>query len=106
MLRLLMGGCGVGGEIPAVGSLYREGRQDAAAIRAGVDADAVCALVHRVRYCMAVNDDTAMVLRVAEERVADPSQVLSVLLLHRDARADSGMDEQIISEGERIGEAL
>src|SRR6185437_8210229 len=54
----------------------------------------------------AVDDDEAMLLGVAEEGLADPAQILPVLLLDRDARTDAGMDEEIVPEGEGVGEML
>jgi len=43
--------------------------------------------------------DLAEILLGAEKLVADPEQVLRVLLLGRYSRPYTGMDEQIVAEG-------
>jgi hypothetical protein len=47
---------------------------------------------------MAVDHYAAMILRVGQEWLADPAQVVGVLLLDGDAGADFGMDEEIVAE--------
>src|SRR5690606_33388149 len=83
---------------PAPIVLDREGRQPSRQIGARIDADAIAALLHRVDDGVAVNHDEAMFLGVGEKRLADPTQVGGILLLHGDARADARVDEEIVAE--------
>ncbi len=73
-------------EEPAFGALDGERRQGAAAIGAGVDADAVRPLVDRRADGVAVDDDESVVGLVDEKRLADPAQVRLALAVERDAR--------------------
>src|SRR5438309_3162848 len=95
-----------GREVPAAVAFDRKRGQHAGAIRAGVDADPVGPLVDALENRMAVDDDAAMVVRVAEEWVANPPEVGAVLLFDGDAGADAGVDEQIVAEREGVAEAF
>ena len=53
-----------------------------------------------------MHDHAAMIMAVGQEGAADPAQIMGLLLVDRDARADAGMDEQIIAEAERVAEAF
>ena len=53
--------------------------------------------VRRLRDRVAVDDDLAVVLARMQELVADPQQIVALLPLERNARADAGMDEEIVS---------
>jgi hypothetical protein len=55
---------------------------------------------------MAVNDNHAVVLYRVEELVTNPEQILEILLLDRDARANTGMNKQEISAIKTITETL
>ena len=41
-----------------------------------------------------------------QERLADPPQVVHLLLLDRHARVDPGVDEQVVADGDHVLEAL
>src|SRR4051812_28831411 len=82
-----------GRDQPAVHILDAERGQDSAMIGAGVDPDPVAPLVHLRDDRVAVDDDEAMLLRVAEKRLADPPQIVRILVLDGEAGADAGMDE-------------
>ena len=55
---------------------------------------------------VAVHDDAAMFLAVAQEWLADPAQVHPRLLVDPDAGPDPGVDEQIVAEAEGVGKAV
>src|SRR4051794_26727684 len=91
-------------EIPALVFLDCEGGQRAGSIRPGVDADAVRALVDTIADGMPVNDDEAVIAIVEQERFADPPQVRLALLVERHARANPGMNEEVVAEPAGIDE--
>jgi len=47
-----------------------------------------------------------VIRRRVEKLVADPAQVLRILLRQRDARPDAGMDEQEVAAAEAVAQAL
>ena len=73
-------------------------------VRSGVDADAVGTLVGTVADGMPMDHHEPVIAVVEQERLADPAQVGLPLLVKRDARANSGMDEEVIAEAASIGE--
>src|SRR6266851_3692889 len=91
---------------PALASLDRQRGQQARTISSGIDADPIGPLIHLIRDGMPVDDDEAMVALVEQEGLADPAQVRLALLVDLDARPDSGMDEQIVTEPAAIDEGL
>lgn len=74
--------------------------------RPGVDVDPVRPDVGMRHRRMAVNDNHAVVLYGVEELVTNPEQILQILLLDRDARANTGMNKQEISAIKTITETL
>jgi hypothetical protein len=55
---------------------------------------------------MAVYDEFAVVLRRVEKFMTNPEQIVEVLLLDRDSRADTRMHEQEIATTKTVAEAL
>jgi hypothetical protein len=84
---------------------HRRG-QHAGAIGAGIDAKAVGSLIDAVADGMAMNDEAAMVVRVGQERLADPAQVVRLLVLNRDAGTDTGVNKQVIAEPDGVAGLL
>src|SRR4051794_19538172 len=95
-----------GREKPSLLVLDRQRRQHAAAIGARIDGDAIRPLLHGIDDRVAMDDDEAVLLRVRQEGLADPAQVAPLLLVEADAGTDAGVDEEIISEAERVAEAF
>src|SRR5215217_5051738 len=97
---------GGGRKEPALVVLDGDGGKVSSDIGAGIDADPVAAFLDPVGDRVAVDDDESMLLAVAEEGLADPAQVLHMLIVDRDAGANAGMDEEIVAEAERVAEAF
>ena len=76
------------------------------AIGAGIDADAIGALVDPVGDGVAVNDDEAMIAVIFEERLANPAQVGLPLLVELHPRPDPGMDDHIVAKAEAYRQKL
>jgi hypothetical protein len=51
-----------------------------------------------------MNDKVSVVLRRVEKLMANPEQIVEVLPLDRNARANPGMDEQEVSAAETVVE--
>src|SRR3989442_1090111 len=60
-------------------------------ISASVDRDAIAPLIYVRNDRVAVHDDPAMLLGVAEERLADPAQVHARLLVNPHSPPDAGL---------------
>src|SRR3712207_6452768 len=73
-------------QIPALAIFDGKRGQHAAVIGAGIDRDSVRPFLHRADDSVAVDDDEAMLLGIAEEWIADPAEVMAVLLLQPDPR--------------------
>src|SRR3979409_2661637 len=65
--------------------------------RPGVDVDSVMPDIGMWHRRMAVDDKHSVVLCRVEELVTNPEQILEILLLDRDAGANTGMYKQEIS---------
>ena len=74
--------------------------------RPGVDVDSVRPDVGMRHRRMAVNDNHAVVLYRVEELVTNPKQILGILLLDRNARANTSMNKQEISAIKTVTETL
>lgn len=66
-------------------------------VGAGVDADSVQALVHLLADGVAMDHELAVAAPVFEEGVADPAQIAGFLLVECEARADAGMNEEVVT---------
>src|SRR5258708_23682890 len=74
--------------------------------RPGVDVDSVRPDVGMRHRRMAVNDNHAVVLYRVEKLVTNPEQILQILLLDRDARPNTGMNQKEISAIKTIRKTL
>ena len=88
---------------PAVGTLDRQGGQNARRIGPRVDPDTVRPLLHFAADCVAVDHDEPMVTLVAQERLADPSEVGLGLTVELDPGADPCVNQEIIAEAAGVG---
>ena len=86
-----------GAEEAVAALLEHQTGQAAGPAGAGVDADAIEAHRRLGLDGMAVHDDLAEVAPRAQERLADPQQIVGALLVERHARAHAGVDEQIVA---------
>src|SRR5690625_50254 len=81
----------------AAGSLEHDRGQGVAVGGAGIDIDPVRQVL-RGRYDgMPMDDDAAMVVWAVRKGLANPDQVFPPLLIEGDARANSGMGEEVVS---------
>src|SRR5260370_1110385 len=80
--------------------------QGSAAPRCGVDVDPVPLDVRMRHRCMAMNDKFSVVRRRVQKFMTNPEQIMEVLLLDRNARANAGMDEQEVSAAKTVTETL
>ena len=78
--------------------------QSSGAPRCGVDVDAVLSDVGMRHRRVAMNDKFSVVLRRVEKLMTNPEQIVEVLPLDRNARANPGMDEQEVSAAETVVE--
>ncbi len=78
--------------------------QSSGAPSSGVDVDPVLLDVGMRHRRMAMNDKVSVVLRRVEKLMANPEQIVEVLPLDRNARANPGMDEQEVSAAETVVE--
>lgn len=84
----------------------RDAGQCSRSPRASVDVDAIVSNV-RVRHrCMSVHNESSVVLRRIKELVADPDQVVGILMLERNAWTNAGVHEQEIAANEQIAQTL
>src|SRR5690606_38740375 len=65
---------------------------------AGVDADAIAAVFRRLADRVPMHYDPTEALRIGQERFANPSQIVVLLLFDRLGRIDAGMDEQVVAD--------
>ena len=91
---------------PPFRPLQPDGREDPVPVGAGIDRNPVRMRFGLVDDGVAVDDDEAVIGAALEESVANPAEVLGALLGDRHARADAGMDEQIVAEAEAVGHAF
>ena len=81
--------------------LEHEAGEPAGPHRPGVDGDAVRVVLDHRHDGVAVHDLEAEVGGRAQERLANPDQVVAILRLERDARADAGVHEQVAADAQR-----
>src|SRR4051794_40213840 len=89
------GGRGVD-EAP-VGPLDDEAGQQVGEEGPGIDADAMGEDLRPAGGRVAMHDQPPSAIAAVEEGIADPHQVLRILLLQRDTGAQAGMDENIVA---------
>lgn len=90
---------------PILLTLEAQCRQNTGFIGTRINSDAVGPPVDVTRDGMPMNDDEAMLPIVIQEWRPDPSQVGLSLQRDVDPWANSGMNEQIVSQAQCIGEA-
>src|SRR5258708_11880385 len=87
-------------------ALDRNAGEGSRAPRSGVDVDSVMPDIGMRHRRMAVNDNHPVVLHRVEEIVTNPEQIMEVLLLDRDAGANTGVNKQEISPLKTLTEPL
>src|SRR5579883_3462435 len=84
-------------EEPMPAAFEHKAGEDACGIGAGVDSDPVLPYLGRLCDAVPVDYDLAVVALVVEEGLADPKDILVLLVVERDAGKDAGMDEKIVA---------
>src|SRR5690606_8142312 len=79
-----------GFDVAALRAFEHDRGQPARHVGAGIDADAVATILRRIADRVAVDDNLAVAVGVRQERLADPAQVVRLLLRDRHARIDAG----------------
>ena len=87
-------------------ALDRDAGESSRPPRSGVDVDSVLPDIGMRHWRVAVNDEFTVVLCRVEKLMTNPEQIVVVLLLDRDVRANAGMHEQEISAAKAVAEAL
>src|SRR5579875_995527 len=82
---------------PMPAAFEHKAGEDACGIGAGVDSDPVLPYLGRLCDAVPVDYDLAVVALVVEEGLADPKDILVLLVVERDAGKDAGMDEKIVA---------
>ena len=91
---------------PILLAVENDAGEGAAKYGAGIDVDAVAADFRLAVRSMAVHDDSAEVSIAGEERLPNPRQIESVLIVEGDTRPDAGVAEEKVAKAYRISQVF